>query len=85
LFPLDTFVASPAFVMQPVDSESPEPPVWSDYRQVISAAENREISVEAIERFAFYDRSRAAYAVVATGETALYGNLILKKGVIEET
>lgn len=85
LFPLDTFVASPAFVMQPVDSGTPEPPVWSDYRQVMNAAENREISVEAIERFAFYDRSRVAYAVVATGETALYGNLILKKGVIEET
>lgn len=83
LFPLDTFVESPAFVMQPVDESAGEPPVWVDYRQVIETAEGRAIPLQPIERFAFYDRAREAYAIVATGETALYGNLIMKKGVIE--
>ena len=82
LFPLDTFVESPAFVMQPVDETSGEPPVWFDYCQVMEAAEGRAIPLQPLERFAFYDRAREAYAIVATGETALYGNLILKKGVI---
>jgi L-fucose mutarotase len=82
LFPLDTFVESPAYVMQPVDESAGEPPVWFDYRQVIEAAEGRAIPLQPIERFAFYDRAREAYAIVATGETALYGNLIVKKGVI---
>lgn len=85
LFPLDTFVECPAFVMQTVDPEAPTPPVWPEYRQVMNEAERREIKIEAIERFSFYERARSAYAIVATGETALYGNLILKKGVIEES
>ncbi|HSG70864.1 MAG TPA: RbsD/FucU domain-containing protein [Planctomycetaceae bacterium] len=80
--PLDTFVESPAFVMQPVEDEPVEPPVWSDFQTILDAAEGRPVSIERIERFAFYDRARNAFAVVATGETALYGNLILKKGVV---
>lgn len=85
LFPLDTFVASPAFVMQPVDEMGEEPSVWRTYRQTMDEAEGRQVGVEAIERFAFYQRAKAAYAIVATGESALYGNLILKKGVIEDS
>jgi L-fucose mutarotase len=80
--PLDTFVESPAFVMQPVEDRPVEPPVWADFQAIIDAAEGRAVSIERIERFAFYDRARNAFAVVATGETALYGNLILKKGVV---
>ena len=45
-------------------------------------AEGREVSVEMIERFGFYERAKTAFAVVATGESALYGNIILKKGVL---
>lgn len=45
-------------------------------------AEGRDISIELIERFAFYDRAKQAFAVVATGEGALYGNIILKKGIL---
>ena len=82
LFPLDTFVDSPAAVMQPVEDSANEPPVWSDYRDLMAAAELREIVLERVERFAFYERAREAFAIVATGETALYGNLILKKGVV---
>jgi L-fucose mutarotase len=85
LFPLDTFVDSPAAVMQPVDDAASEPAVWSEYRRVMDAAEHREISLSLVERYQFYDRASTAYAIVATGETALYGNLILKKGVISES
>ncbi len=81
-FPVDDFVAAPACVMQPVDPGTPEPPIWAEFRQLLATHEGRPIVVEPIERFAFYDRARSAFAIVATGETAIYANLILKKGVV---
>ena len=48
----------------------------------MNSAEAKEVKIVPIERFKFYDRARAAFAVIATGETRLYGNIILKKGVI---
>ena len=54
-------------------------PIWDTYKSIIVAA-NGETQFEEVERFAFYERSKRAFCVVATGETALYGNLILKKG-----
>jgi L-fucose mutarotase len=85
--PLDTFVEFPATVMQPVDAASEgksasAPPIWSDFRKRIESAEGRVIELHRIERFAFYERSRKAYAIVATGETAIYANVILTKGVV---
>lgn len=82
LFPLDSFVESPAAVMRRVDEPDKPAPVWSEFQKLLDAAESRHIHVERVERFAFYERAQKAFAVVATGETALYGNLILKKGVI---
>ncbi|KAL3972119.1 receptor-type tyrosine-protein phosphatase S [Sarotherodon galilaeus] len=84
LLPLDTYVPSPAAVMDLVDSDKQRclaVPVWGTYEQLLSQA-GSQVSLEKVERFAFYERAKKAYAVVATGETALYGNLILKKGVI---
>jgi L-fucose mutarotase len=81
-FPLDTFVDHPASVMQPVDEETPEPPIWTEYRAIIKKHENREIELRPVERFRFYDFAKASYGIVATGETAVYANLILKKGVV---
>ncbi|XP_041922286.1 fucose mutarotase isoform X4 [Alosa alosa] len=84
LFPLDTYVRSPAAVMDLVDSDKElgvETPVWTTYIQMIKQAGSQG-SLETVERFAFYERAKKAFAVVATGETALYGNLIIKKGVI---
>ncbi|CAN9499854.1 unnamed protein product [Ophioblennius macclurei] len=84
LLPLDTYVACPAAVMDLVDSDKQRGlavPVWDTYTLLISQA-GSEAALEKVERFAFYERAKKAYAVVATGETALYGNLILKKGVI---
>jgi L-fucose mutarotase len=82
LLPLDTFVDRPAFVMQPVDDPPTEPPIWADFQRILDAGEGRPVPLGRIERFAFYERARQAFAIVATSETALYGNLILKKGVV---
>ncbi len=82
-FPMDTYVEHAAFVMAVTEKNAPEPPIWSEYRRIINAAEEREFPLQGIERFAFYERAKECYAVVATGETALYGNLILKKGVVK--
>lgn len=82
-FPLDTFVNDHAVVMAVVDSEADEPPIWNEFRNVLREAERREVSLTPIERYEFYDRARKAYCVAATGEEALYANLILKKGVVQ--
>lgn len=81
-FPLDTFVKDHAVVMAVVDPAADEPPIWNEFRIILSEAEGREVKLKPIERHAFYARSRDAYCVVATSEEALYANLILKKGVV---
>ena len=82
LLPLDQYVDQPAAVMQRVDKPQEPAPVWAEYQKLLDAAEDKSVKLEWIERFAFYERAKTAFVVVATGETALYGNLILKKGVI---
>ncbi len=82
LMPLDTFVPYSAAVMQPVDDTASEPPIWSEFRDIMRRHEDRAVEIEQIERFAFYERAKQAYAIVATSEKALYANLILKKGVV---
>lgn len=82
LFPLDTFVEAPVALMEVVPgSMAGEPPIWSRFRAVIEKhAPGTKIGFE--ERFAFYERSKNAYATIQTGEKALYACVILKKGVI---
>ncbi|XP_064603104.1 fucose mutarotase-like [Liolophura sinensis] len=85
LLPLDTYVPQPVALMDlvPGDKERGlKTPVWEKYKQLVNQSEGKDISIELVERFAFYERAKKAYAVVHTGETALYGNIILKKGVI---
>jgi L-fucose mutarotase len=81
-FPLDAYVDAAAFVMQPVPGDPPVPPIWKRFGELLDAAEGKKVELKEIERFAFYERAKQAYAVVATSETALYANLILKKGVV---
>lgn len=80
--PIDTFVPDVAVVMEPVDPQPTDPPIWTGFSQLLREAEGREIPLTRIGRQEFYDRSRTAYAIVATGERALYANIILKKGVV---
>lgn len=81
LFPLDTY-AKPVYIMEKVPGDTVETPIWDEYRKLVKPYTNEEL--EQVERFAFYERAKKAYAVVMTGETALYANIILKKGVVTE-
>ena len=58
------------------------PAIYAEFDTILAEEEGRTVQVEVIDRFAFYDRSKDAFAVVSTGESRLYGNVILKKGVI---
>lgn len=80
LMPLDTYVECPVALMDNGDPDN-TPPIWDDYKATVIRNEG-EKPFELVERFAFYERARKAYAVVATGETAIYANIILKKGVV---
>ena len=81
LFPLDTY-QKPAYIMAKTLGDTVETPIWDEYAKIIKPYTNEDM--EQIERFAFYDRAKKAYAVVMTGESALYANIILKKGVVVE-
>ena len=81
LMPLDTFVEVAAFRMEVVDDAKAVPEVCRLFEQVVHRRAPG-MKVGAIERFKFYERARGAFATVATGERRLYGNLILKKGII---
>lgn len=81
LFELDSYVADPMVMMSPVDGDSLDPAVETAYRAAIDRHLAAAPAIARIDRFAFYDRSRLAFAVVMTGETAKYGNILLKKGV----
>jgi L-fucose mutarotase len=82
LFPLDTFVPAPAARMQQVHAPDEIPEVQGLCHEVMNRAEGKEVQVEAISRESFYERARAAYAVIATGEQRVYGCILIKKGVV---
>ena len=82
LMPLDTYVKTPVSLMDNGDKEN-RPPIWDEYKKIIEKNEG-EKDIELIERFAFYTRAKNAYAIIATGETAIYANVILQKGVVIE-
>ncbi|MBE6687120.1 MAG: L-fucose mutarotase [Ruminococcaceae bacterium] len=82
LFPLDTYAQYNAGLMQVVPGDTVETPIWDEYKKTMAKYEGENVRIEEIERFAFYERAKTVYAVVATGEKALYANLIIKKGVI---
>lgn len=82
LMPIDTFIDAPVAGMRMVDTPDVIPDVQAEVFAAVRASEGREVGVERVERFAFYDRARKAFAVVATGEVRPYGCVILTKGVI---
>jgi L-fucose mutarotase len=84
LFPLDTYVELPVAVMQVVPGDPTVPLIWDDFRSTIALRSSKPVLIEEVERFRFYERAKEAYAVIATGETAIYANIILKKGVVIE-
>jgi L-fucose mutarotase len=81
LFILDTYVASPLIMMSAVSGDQLDPAVEASYRQAVDKHWPNTPPIQRIDRFEFYERAKQAFAVLMTGETAKYGNIILKKGV----
>lgn len=85
LFPLDTYVERPVSLMEVVPGDPVKTPIWDTYKEIIQKHDPRGGNVVGyIERFAFYEEARKVYAIVATGEKALYANVMLQKGVVTD-
>lgn len=83
VFPLDTYVEHPVQLMEVMKGDPVETPIWDEYGVIVEKADERGRSVIGqLERFAFYEEARSAYAIIATGEGALYANIMLQKGVV---
>jgi L-fucose mutarotase len=81
-FPLDIYVDQPVALMAVVPGDKTKPSIWETYRTLVKDSGEQFSDFDFVERFAFYERAKQAYAVVATSEKALYANVILKKGVL---
>lgn len=85
VFPLDTYVEQPVNLMQVMPGDHVETPIWDTYSSIVKKHDERgSKAVGQIERFAFYDEAKTAYAIIATSEKALYANIMLQKGVVTE-
>lgn len=83
VFPLDIYVEKPVNLMEVMPGDNVETPIWDTYKEIIAKYDDRGAdAVGNIERFAFYDEAKKVYAIIATGETALYANIMLQKGVV---
>jgi len=84
LIPLDPYVEKPVALMEVVPGDPcPYPEIWNTYGQILRRHEPEHCAIEMTERFAFYERAKKAYLIIATGETAIYANILLKKGVVK--
>jgi L-fucose mutarotase len=81
VLPLDTF-DDPAGRMQVVGDPDRIEPLQAEVQAIIDAAEGKPSPMTGIERYAFYEQAKQAYAVIQTGETRFYGCILLRKGVI---
>ena len=84
VMPLDDFVPEAAWRMEVVDDPQAEQPIFDEFRAIIARHEGSNARLASLERFAFYEQAKTAYAIVSTGEKRLYGNIILKKGVVRD-
>ncbi len=83
VFPLDSYVEKPVNLMEVMAGDTVETPIWDVYKEIIAKHDERgAATVGNIERFKFYDEAKTAYAIIATGESALYANVMLQKGVV---
>lgn len=81
--PLDQYVEKSIALMKVVDGDPCKPTIWDSYKQKLNESGNDPAKIEMVERFAFYERAHHAYAIIATGESAIYANVLLKKGVVQ--
>lgn len=84
VIPLDTYVEKPAILMEKMDRDKDlNIPVWETYKDIVSKHDSRGAeAVGNIDRFDFYDEAKKCYCIIQTGETQIYANIILQKGVI---
>ena len=82
LFPLDTYVDAPVSLREVVPGDNVETPIWDEFAKIIEKHQPGT-KIRHVERFSFYDEAKKCYAVISTGETALYANVILQKGVVK--
>lgn len=84
LIPLDAYVEKPVALMEVVPGDTcPIPEIWDVYKKILNQYEPNNCAIDMTERFAFYERAKKAYLIIATGETAIYANILLKKGVVK--
>ena len=84
VFPLDTYVEQPVCLMEVMPNDPIETPIWNTYESIIEKYDPRgKSAIGTIERFAFYEQAKTVYAVIATGEQALYANIMLQKGIVK--
>ena len=84
LIPLDPYVETPVALMEVVPGDTcPTPEIWATYEKILRHHEPENCRIDMTERFAFYERAKNAYLIIATGETAIYANILLKKGVVK--
>ncbi|MDB4491742.1 L-fucose mutarotase [bacterium] len=81
LFALDTYDEAPALMMETVPGDTADPNVAASYQEALKKLAPEAPPIRKLERFAFYERAKQAYAIIVTGDTAKYANIILKKGV----
>lgn len=85
VFPLDSYVEKPFRLMEVMPNDPVETPIWETYAEIAEKYETRgRAAIGQVERFAFYEEAKKAYAIIATGETALYANILLQKGVVTD-
>ena len=83
VFPLDTYVEKPVNLMEVMPGDTVETPIWDTYKEIVAKHDERGANaIGNIERFAFYEEAKTAYAIIATSEKALYANIMLQKGVV---
>ncbi|CAN1490023.1 FucU Fucose dissimilation pathway protein FucU [Paracoccaceae bacterium] len=83
LMPLDTFVPAPVARMQVVGNPDSVVPIFARMQAVVDKADGRAVTIEALERFAFYAAAKRAFAIIRTADSGPYGCFILKKGVVD--
>ena len=85
VIPLDEYVEHPVQIMQVADKDKGmEVPIWDEYKKIVAKYDARgEKAFDSVERFAFYEEARNTYCILQSGETAIYANIILQKGVVK--
>lgn len=84
LIPLDSYVEKPVALMEVVPGDTcGTPEIWKTYKDILNKHEPDNCEIEMTERFAFYEKAKSAYLIIATGETAIYANVMLQKGVVK--